>query len=175
MAWWWWWGGRSWWKKFCTGRGRKEVGGVSTVGCERGIGEGGSARNSLGKCFFFCHIVWWSWRDGACKPVSGCRWKINVPLTADVESFSFATSEVVWTSFHSMKLMCLRRRTFHSQWCTVLTDVWNDHVYHPLRPWLLVLHVCLQTFKQLLHNFIRRIFFNRYICLRSNFVRIFVH
>ena len=55
------------------------------------------------------------------------------------------------TSFHFMKLMCLRRRTLHSQWFTVLTDVWNDLMHHPLRPWLSVLHVLpadLQTAAQ---------------------------
>ena len=52
-------------------------------------------------------------------------------------------------------------------WCTV---VWNDSTHRPAHAWLLVLDVCLQTFKQLLRNSIRSIFSNRYKCLRLNFV-----
>lgn len=42
---------------------------------------------------------------GEMEPVNqsaDARWKINVPFTADVESFPFATSEGVWTrgKFH---------------------------------------------------------------------------
>lgn len=75
-------------------------------------------------------------------------------------------------SFYFIKLICLRRRTLYSQWYTVLTDVQNDSLYHPLRPQLLVPYVCLQASKQLLHNFIRRIFSDRYVWLRLNFIRI---
>ena len=65
-----------------------------------------------------------------------------------------------------MKLMCLKGRTLHSQWSTVLTDVWNDFMHHPLRPWLSVLHVCLETSKQLLHNLLKKYFSNEYVCSR---------